>query len=97
VQILICARVFFPQGGPSMLTLTIRRARRLFSTPIVLIVMFVLLSTGAGGAVFAKSVAARTNDDVQFTQQKRIGFQSGDDWEPAIAADRYGHIYTLFK
>ncbi|HEU0001057.1 MAG TPA: sialidase family protein [Ktedonobacteraceae bacterium] len=80
-----------------MLTLTIQHARRLFSTPIVLIVMFVLLSTGAGGAVFAKSTSARANDDVQFTQQKRIGFQSGDDWEPAIAADRYGHIYTLFK
>ncbi len=80
-----------------MLTLTIRRARRLFITPIGLIVLFVLLCTGAGGAVFAKSISTRAGNGLQFTKQARIGFQSGDDWEPSIAADRYGHIYTLFK
>jgi Neuraminidase (sialidase) len=27
----------------------------------------------------------------------RIGFHSGDDWEPSITADRYGHVYALYK
>ena len=80
-----------------MLTLTIRRVRRLFVAPIGLIVMFMLLYASAGGAVFAKSISTNTDNGLQFTQQARIGFQSGDDWEPSIAADRYGHIYTLFK
>jgi hypothetical protein len=31
-----------------------------------------------------------------FTSQTRMGFTSGDQWEPAIAADRYGHIYILY-
>ncbi len=80
-----------------MLTLTIRRVRRLFVTPIGLIVLFMLLFTGAGGVVFAKSISTNAGSGLQFTQQARIGFQSGDDWEPSIAADRYGHIYTLYK
>jgi hypothetical protein len=32
-----------------------------------------------------------------FTTQARLGFPAGDDWEPAIATDRYGHVYTLYK
>jgi len=56
-----------------------------------------LFSTGGAGAVFAKSLSTAAGTELQFTQQARIGFQSGDDWEPSIAADRYGHIYTLFK
>ena len=80
-----------------MLTLTIRRVLRVFSIPIGLIVVFVLLGSSAGGAVFAKSITASADNGLQFTKQERIGFKSGDDWEPAIAADRYGHIYTLFK
>lgn len=31
-----------------------------------------------------------------FVPQLRLGFTSGDQWEPAIAADRYGHIYVLY-
>ncbi|MBP7775773.1 MAG: exo-alpha-sialidase [Acidobacteria bacterium] len=30
-----------------------------------------------------------------FTQQARLGYTSGDQWEPAIAADNYGHVYVL--
>ncbi len=33
----------------------------------------------------------------QFSTQARIGFKSGDDWEPAITTDRYGHVYALYK
>lgn len=31
-----------------------------------------------------------------FTPQTRLGFSAGDQWEPAIAADRSGHIYVLY-
>ena len=31
-----------------------------------------------------------------FTPQTRLGFKSGDQWEPAIAADGYGHVYVLY-
>src|SRR5260221_14478852 len=32
-----------------------------------------------------------------FTPQTRLGFDAGDQWEPAIAADRFGHIYMLYQ
>jgi len=31
-----------------------------------------------------------------FTPQTRLGFPQGDQWEPAIAADGYGHVYVLY-
>jgi hypothetical protein len=31
-----------------------------------------------------------------FTAQRRVGFTVGDQWEPAIAADGYGHVYILY-
>jgi hypothetical protein len=31
-----------------------------------------------------------------FAPQTRLGFTSGDQWEPSIAADRLGHIYMLY-
>lgn len=31
-----------------------------------------------------------------FTPQLRVGYTSGDQWEPALAADAHGHIYILF-
>ncbi len=31
-----------------------------------------------------------------FTPQKRLGYHSGDQWEPAIAADGRGHVYVLY-
>jgi hypothetical protein len=31
-----------------------------------------------------------------FTPQTRVGFTTGDQWEPAIAADGYGHVYVLY-
>jgi len=31
-----------------------------------------------------------------FTPQTRLGFDVGDQWEPAIAADRFGHVYMLY-
>jgi hypothetical protein len=31
-----------------------------------------------------------------FSPQMRLGFTTGDQWEPAIAADRFGHVYVLY-
>ena len=31
-----------------------------------------------------------------FSPQKRVGIQEGDQWEPAIASDGYGHVYILY-
>jgi hypothetical protein len=31
-----------------------------------------------------------------FTPQGRVGFSVGDQWEPAVAADGFGHIYVLY-
>jgi hypothetical protein len=31
-----------------------------------------------------------------FTPQRRVGYNTGDQWEPALAADGHGHIYILF-
>lgn len=31
-----------------------------------------------------------------FAPQVRLGFSNGDQWEPAIAADRFGHVYVLY-
>jgi hypothetical protein len=32
-----------------------------------------------------------------FSLQARVGFKSGDDWEPSITSDRFGHTYVLYK
>lgn len=34
---------------------------------------------------------------VNFTLQQRLGFQAGDDWEPALTSDGAGHLYALYK
>ena len=31
-----------------------------------------------------------------FSPQTRVGLRFGDQWEPAIAADGYGHVYILY-
>lgn len=31
-----------------------------------------------------------------FAAQQRMGFTAGDQWEPAIAADGYSHVYVLY-
>lgn len=32
----------------------------------------------------------------QFSKQRHIGLATGDQWEPAVAADASGHIYALY-
>jgi hypothetical protein len=31
-----------------------------------------------------------------FSRQVRLGYRTGDQWEPAMAADGHGHIYVLY-
>lgn len=31
-----------------------------------------------------------------FSPQRRMGYTTGDQWEPALAADGHGHLYILF-
>ena len=31
-----------------------------------------------------------------FTLQARLGFNVDNEWEPSIAADRFGHVYMLY-
>ena len=31
-----------------------------------------------------------------FIRQARLGYHTGDQWEPAIAADGHGHVYVLY-
>ncbi len=31
-----------------------------------------------------------------FSPQRRVGYATGDQWEPALAADGHGHVYILF-
>jgi hypothetical protein len=31
-----------------------------------------------------------------FALQQRLGYQTGDQWEPAMAADGHGHVYVLY-
>ncbi len=31
-----------------------------------------------------------------FTPQERLGYNVGDQWEPAVAADGFGHVYLLY-
>ena len=49
--------------------------------------------TSAGVPQAVTAPAATTTG---FTPQIRLGHQVGDGWEPAIAADRFGHVYVLY-
>ncbi len=43
--------------------------------------------------LFAAQAALAT---AAFTGQIRLGYRTGDQWEPAIAADGHGHVYVLY-
>lgn len=42
------------------------------------------------------SLAALAPPGGGFSPQVRLGFTNGDQWEPAIAADDFGHVYVLY-
>jgi hypothetical protein len=43
------------------------------------------------------AVPAAAGPAPSFSAPVRLGFQHGDDWEPAIAADRYGRVYAVWS
>jgi BNR repeat protein len=45
----------------------------------------------AGTGIIAPALASGS-----FSTQTRLGYQTGDGWEPAIAADAYGRVYMLY-
>jgi hypothetical protein len=57
-------------------------------------VRLVLLSVVLALAAGLPASAARAPS---FTAPVRLGFQHGDDWEPAIAADRSDHVYAVWS
>src|SRR5579884_1147396 len=69
-------------------TVSARSRFRLFAACCLLTLLCLTWSFGS----LAKAHAA-----ANFTPQTRLGFPAGDDWEPAMAADRYGHVYVLYK
>ena len=53
--------------------------------PIAIIILLIFLLAPA-------TLAAKS----RFSPQSPVGFTDGDQWEPAIAADGYGHVYILY-
>ncbi len=56
-----------------------------------------LILSGCGSTAFAHTLSSPSLDGLQFSTQFRLGFHSGDDWEPAITSDRFGHLYAMYK
>ena len=52
------------------------------------------VALAAALAALALGVPAAAAPAPSFSAPLRLGFQAGDDWEPAIAADRFGHVYA---
>ena len=50
-------------------------------------VLLLLLALATAPAALAVS---------SFAPQERLGYRTGDQWEPAMAADGHGHVYVLY-
>ena len=72
---------------------------RAFLLPVIpgLLLIVLLFASLNGTATYAKGAVPSSGNAPHFSKQVRLGFPSGDDWEPSVAADRYGHIYALYK
>jgi hypothetical protein len=46
--------------------------------------------------VVLAGVAGASAVGTSFTDPTRLGYRPGDDWEPSIAADNFGHVYAFF-
>ena len=55
-----------------------------------------LLRTGAADSIGLSCLSRRRSQRSDFTPQKRVGYNTGDQWEPAMAADAHGHVYVLY-
>jgi hypothetical protein len=79
---------------------TSRRTGRLIS-PFRLLALLGLVIVIAIYSSFVRvqsaSASVYRGGDQHFSVQTRVGFHSGDDWEPSITTDRFGHVYVLYK
>lgn len=64
-----------------------------FSLTIALNLLFIL---GGSSIAFAKTTVSPHGNSL-FSTQQRVGFHSGDDWEPSLTTDNFGHVYVLYK
>ncbi len=71
-----------------------RRTTLTISLVLGLILVVAAAALAYGGAPRGHALAATTP---RFTTPLRLGFPAGNDWEPALAADASGHVYTLYK
>src|SRR5947209_7727644 len=90
---------FMPSFSPLPGRQRIRRS--LFSrsgiTLLSLLCCLIFVLAVRENAAFARATAPGQSAEAHFTPQMRLGFHAGDDWEPSITADRYGHVYALYK
>jgi len=61
------------------------RSSRFFASKPLLVVALLLFASAA-------TALAASSD---FSPQTRLGYATGDQWEPALAADGYGNVYIL--
>src|SRR4029077_7448537 len=62
--------------------------------PVALVGILAVLVTTA--ALATAATAAGPVRRSAFNSPVSVGFPGGDDWEPSIAADRFGHLYAFW-
>lgn len=72
------------------------RARRTFAFLLPALLTLLTVS-GVCLALLPRLAQAGPGGATRYSPQARLGYPAGDDWETAVAADRYGHVYTLYK
>jgi hypothetical protein len=55
------------------------------------------IGVAAAAVLLATSIVQAAPPTPSFTSPVRLGFPNGDDWEPAIGADEFGHVYVLWS
>jgi hypothetical protein len=73
---------------------------RLASTRFRLVLSAALLAFAGLIVALAPSLVSASHgapSPTVFTTQARVGFPLGNNWEPALATDRYGHVYVFYK
>lgn len=73
------------------------RPVRSLSLRFFFVLTIALLLSACGATAFAQAPRVSVGGSEQFSPQERVGFPQGDDWEPSMTADHYGHIYVLYK
>ncbi|MEX2102797.1 MAG: sialidase family protein [Gaiellaceae bacterium] len=59
--------------------------------------LLVALAAALSALAVAIAGAAAPGPAPSFTAPAQLGFPEGDDWEPSIATDRFGHVYAFWN